>query len=191
MPNVLTTSLLTNLPTLLSYPTILDITNCPEIHGQFVYGIRAYSEYGIAILIYRHDEKVVIKIGDFNGNVIQQGHEYYSKTNYFMEKYANKFVALMSHIGLKQAIFYLSDGDRLVDVRLSLNKFVGPGMIKDVFEKLIETQEIIKIFKFDDIVNKKAEKHEGIFSKPIFLKTSYFKTLQREKNLYPLYAKII
>ena len=43
----------------------------------------------------------------------------------------------MKFMRVPQCMIYLSDGEedlKVVDLRVSINKFAGPGFIKDIFE---------------------------------------------------------
>lgn len=185
-------------PTLLSYPKILDLDSIPEIKEQFVYICRAYPENGLAVLIKRspEDDDVSLMIGDWDGNPIpldSDEHLFHPAAIYFATEESVKFIELMKCVGLTQAIFYLSiEDDELVltDIRTSLNKFAGPGMVRDLFSKIIKTQEVIKIEHLNDQVLQAIQNDQGSYQGDLIIKCSAFKTTERGNEMLPLYARV-
>lgn len=193
-----TSSGISKLPEILAYPKILKLHEVPEINGQFVYVIRKYPENGLAIVIYRDLNKgeVYLSIGDFDGNPINltnEDHPLQWAAVDFATNDSSKFVAMMKTAKIIQMILYVSvDGDqlRLVDLRSSLDKFYGPGMVRDLFGKIYPTQEEIKTTTLDENTLKAIKNGEGSYKGDLILKCSKFKTITRNKDMLPLYAKI-
>ena len=100
----------------------------------------------------------------------------------------------MQLIKINQIMIYITvDDDQnmiLVDLRSSLNKFYGPGMIKDLFSKVYPTQEVVKIIALDENVLEAIKRGEGSYKGNLILKCSKFKTVVRGNDLLPLYARI-
>ena len=187
----------TQLPSLLAYPDIPTLDEIPEIAGQFVYVVKNYATKGLDVLIFRDNEEVFIRFGNFSGTVINHT----DKTKIakmameFMEKYSSKFVTFMSSAKIKQAIYYIVRDKktlRLIDMRTSLNKFAGPGMLRDLYSAIIDTQEVIKTITMTDDTLKAAKNGTGSFKNAI-LKTSTFKTATRGSKpnliMVPMYAR--
>ena len=206
-----TPSGISELPSILPYPNILSLEDIEEdIKGQFVYVIKGYVEEGLAVVIKRGDSKsddfVYLKIGDFDGNDIDltdESHPLQQAALFFAEQVSADFVEMMRILKISQVLIYVSVSDvavdasgnyeaewKLVDLRTSLNKFYGPGMIKDLFSKVFPTQEVIKVTSVTDEVLSAIYKNEGSFKGDLILKCSKFKTIERGNELLPLYASI-
>lgn len=178
-------------PTLLSYPPFLNWEQFKlAANNKVIYIINDYCIEGLSLLIKLCGDDVMINIGDFNGNKLDLDSNIDNKLEIlsFLNQYLNLLIKSMSLINIDQAIFYFSytNSYQLVDVRTSLNKLCGPGMINDLFSKIVPTQKIIKITQFDD---KFLELLQSL-DKPLVLKTSTFQTVEFEQSLYPIYTKI-
>jgi hypothetical protein len=183
----------------LSYPRILDLKDIPEIAGKFVYVIRGYPEDGLAVTIKRDPAKddVWVIVSDWDGNNIPLNdakHPLQGMAMGFVRSDSPKFIEVMRLLKIPQAIFYLSankDGEfTLVDVRTSLNKFCGPGMVKELFSKVVNTQEILSTTYLTPEVMSGIQNNVGSYQGDLILKTSAFKTIQRGKEMLPLYARV-
>ena len=179
------------LPTLLSYPKVLTLAEMPELTGKFVYFIRAYKQQGLAVLIARQKDDVYMRIGDWDGKLLNPIQS--ESANAFVKKHSPGLISLMSSAKIPQALFYLSvDGAdiRLVDIRLSLNKFSGPGMVRDLFSKTIETQEVLKIDNLTPEAMTAIKNNEGSYTGNLIIKPSAFKTVDRNKVMFPMYGLV-
>jgi len=193
-----TSSGTSNVPTILAYPRILDFEDIPEIEGQFVYVIRHYVEEGLAIVIYRdlREGDVYLSVGDFDGKPIDltdEKHPLYSAALEFVQHESSKFVAMMKVARIEKMILYISvnkDDWELVDLRSSLDKFYGPGMIRDLFSKIFPTQDVIKTVALDETVLEAIKRGKGSYKGDLILKCSKFKTVGRGRELLPLYARV-
>lgn len=180
------------LPTLLSYPKILTLDEVPELMGKFVYFVRAYPLQGIAVLIVRQKDEVFMRIGDWDGKVINPMESEAATT--FVKKFSPHFISLMSSAKIQQAVFYLSvNGSdiRLVDIRTSLNKFSGPGMVRDLFGKIMDTQDVVKIDNLTPEVLTAIKNNEGSYTGSLIVKPSAFRTIDRTKVMYPMYGIVL
>lgn len=181
---------------LISYPKILNLEEIPEIKGRFCYIIDYYPEDGISVLVERKNDEVYITIGDWDSNVIDlsDGSKNSDLGLKFIKNYSSDVVSMMKSLNIYKLLFYLSVKDdefTLVDLRASLDKFFGPGMIKDLFSKVIQTQNVIKVDQIDENLYSSLVDGKGKYNKDLILKCSVFKTVIRGKELLPLYAKII
>lgn len=175
-------------PSLLSYPEILSLNDVrDEMIEQFCYIIKGYPLNGISILIKLNDEKIgtLIRIGDWNGNSLKPDSELKKYEKIFLENYCIKFLDLCMNAKIQQIQFYIScekESMVLVDARTSINNMVSPGYIKDIFGKLMPSQQIIghpQIIS-KDILDSVQEK--------VIIKPSLFKTIVRNNKMFPLYA---
>lgn len=179
------------IPSLLSYPPVSQLSELTEATGRIVYVIKRYPEQGVAMLIAREPtDKVSITFSDFDANQIDMGVPSPDRTVCadLLVEYGAKLITLMKVAGIKQAIYYMSktiDGFKLVDVRVALDKFLSPGMLRDLFGKILPTQEVLEIVPFDDI--KRVELTTRF---DVIVKCSAFKTIARGDSLLPCYGKV-
>ena len=100
----------------------------------------------------------------------------------------------MQLIKIEQAQFYFAIEDELtlVDMQLSLNKFAGPGMIKDIFGKIMKTQEIIKTEIIDNRAIEFINKGTGSYEGNLVIKPSRFRVYHNQATgVYtPLYVEV-
>lgn len=176
------------LPTLLSYPKILTLDEIPDLVGKFVYFIRAYDLQGLAVLIARQKDDVFMRIGDWDGKVINPKES--EMATKFVQQHSQSFISLMASAAIPQGLFYISTDMRLVDIRMSLNKFSGPGMVRDLFSKVIDTQEVLKIDSLTPEVLTAVKGNSGSFTGDLIIKPSAFKTVDRNKVMYPMYGLV-
>jgi len=183
-------------PSLLAYPEVLELDDLPELRGQLVYVIRGYPLNGLAVVIHREDGGVTIQVGDWDGKVLNPKEN--SLVQKFLDLNIQRLVTIMIHAGIPSALFYVTYQDeqfRLVDIRTSLNKFSGPGMIRDLFGKAMATQEIRKVIHLDDRTIEAIQSNKGSYQGDLMLKASAFDTVDRKyegtKVMFPLYAKVV
>jgi hypothetical protein len=99
----------------------------------------------------------------------------------------------MKVIGLKQAIFYLSeteDGFKLVDMRLALDRFCGPGAINDYFGRQgLAVQKMINepLIMTDENITMLLD-GKGDYAGPLVIKPSAFKFTMVDEQPTPLYG---
>lgn len=188
--------ILTKIPSVLSYPEILDFKELVKhINGKLVYPIKYYPLEGFSIVLYRDHDDIAIKIGDWDGNIINlEKHKNGPKITAYLNDHLREIITIIKYVNIPQAQLYFSVGDkiRLVDLRVSQNKFMGPGMLKELFSKTLDVQEEVQkpILINDENVNLIKE-GVGPFKGNVIVKTSYFGTLEKEKTLLPLYGKVI
>jgi len=182
------------LPEILSYPKILNLNDIPEMSNKLVYVIRQYQLNGIAVLIVRQDGNVYIKAADFSGKILNpNNNKLYQQ---FINNHSKDIIRLMNTAHIPKAIYYIIYDNklRLVDMRTSIDKFAGPGMLRDLFAKVIELQECIKTTQLTSDVIKAINNGTGTFAGDLILKSSAFKTITRgvkpKLQMYPLYALV-
>lgn len=190
------------LPKVLPYPVIEPLQLDGALKNIFCYIIKYYGESGLSVLIYRQKAKdqVVTIFGDWNGNNIDivNGEENLLSrlSSDFAKADLVKMLEMMRIINIEQAQYFFGIDDQgliLCDVQISLNKMVGPGMVKDVFGKVIRTQEVIKTEILDDRAMEAIAKGSGSYEGDLIIKPSRFRLNHKmDDNIYtPLYAKVI
>lgn len=168
---------MSDVATLLEYPTIPDITECQDIIGIYCYIINNY-EPGWSILV-EHGQSTAIKIGDWNGNLYDDNNAVVNKS---LSSYVPLLLKIMDGIQISKAQYYFANNNKLVDVRISLNKFIGPGMLRDIFSGSIDVQDTYLI---DSISSDKIDELKNIGK--FVVKPSRYRY---NNDMSPLYARI-
>lgn len=189
-------------PAVLPYPKLLSLEEAPSIRDTLCYIIKHYGKDGISILIKRVPKKdeVIVLFGDWAGNKLdlhcQDVTPHYAIIDSFISTKLNKLITLMGTINLQQAQFFFGiEENRMVmsDIQLSLNKFAGPGMVRDLFGKLCDTQQVQKVEVFDKNVEEAVMQGTGSYSGDLIIKPSLFKMHHDPINnsYQPLYVQIV
>ena len=178
---------------LLAYPPLAH--DIGLVRGVFCYIIKPYKLSGISCLIARSDGDVRITVGDFRGNAI----DLLAKSsiaviaNEFLKQYLAILIQYTKLVGVDKIIYYFSLRDDntlvLVDARLSINKFLGPGMLRDVFGKRLPTQEVKGIEVLSNQLFEQLQAGTGIFRDDVILKPSRFRFLPTADPCY-VYHKV-
>jgi hypothetical protein len=143
---------------------------------------------------------VVVICGDWYGNAIDlidtKSSRLIDLASEFVTSEAVKLYEMMRAMGIDQAQFFFGVDDEglyLIDVQLSLNKFAGPGMIKDVFGKILRTVEILKLEIIDDRAIEYIQKGTGSYGGDLLIKPSRFRMYHnQDTNTYaPLYVGVV
>jgi len=178
----------------LPYNKILNIQDVPELKGQFVYVMNDYEDDGFSVVIYKDDGNIKFSFGDFNGNKLNpinnkcKNLEYIDK---FLAGPLRKMSSLLVVTGVKSMQAYVSISNEemiLIDIRTHYDKYVGPGMLRDVFGKCdikipsyVETGCYLTDDKIKEL-KKSPKKH--------IVKPSSFKMIARDDDVQPMYARI-
>ena len=104
-----------------------------------------------------------------------------------------KLANILSTININQAQFFFSnkDGYMLVDMQVSVNKLVGPGMIRDLFSKIVPTQEVIKVEPIDDRAIAALLDGNGSYAGNVIIKPSKFRLIEQNGIYSPLYLRYV
>ena len=182
------------IPVMLPHPEPL--SNTALIAGMLCYVIKYYQNIGISCLITHYDGDVTVTMGDWNGQTIDLASTKDSLSLIaidFLQHQAKRLIAISHAAGVKQAIYYfaLDTGvPVLVDIRLSLNKFLGPGMVRDVFGRTFDTQQILKIDVISEQLLEQINNGVGNFSSGVIIKPSRSRFVEVDGNPAPLYIGI-
>ena len=123
-------------PTMLPLPPALQFDEF-DLKDMFCYVLEHPGKVGIACIICRDvkNDLISIQMGDWEGNVIDLSDKKCPLADIaskFLYLHHQKFTELMKNAGIPQCMFYISYGAdmvfKLVDMRISANKFAGPGM---------------------------------------------------------------
>ena len=175
----------------------------PEIRNTLCYIIKHYGSEGLTVSIWREvvqDDVVVhIAFGNWRGSTIdlKKPSVNTEAAMLFADNYAKSFIEVMRLIKLHYAQYYFvvdTDGLMLTDVAVgpgpSNVKLCGPGMIRDIFGKLIRTQEVVLIEPIDDRSINAIVSGFGSYGGDLIIKPSKFKTVVRDKSVCPLYVEV-
>lgn len=170
--------------TLLAYPKFPTIGGQPQLQGVFCYIIAGY-EPGHSVLVKRENGEAGILVGDWNGQPLSK-----DQSKSILQE-ANRFIEVMRLIRLSQAQFYIDQSGNLVDVQISLNKFLGPGMLRDVFSKVMPCQRIIDLAVLDEARTREISKNPEKYGNKVILKPSRYRFVDNNGIVAPMYAFIL
>ncbi len=183
-------------PTILPYPTIPKLDDTAQLGGMFCYIVKHYGRSGLACLIANRDGKPIIQIGDWSGRIIDLGKSddpLWPLVSILLDKHLAHIVSVVEIARVQQAIIYLAAGGdpplMLVDVRLTLNKLAGPGMIDDIFGKAMPVQEVIDRRLLDNMTIAALRDGHGKFTGNVIIKPSRFRCAPNSTD--PLYAEVV
>lgn len=188
-------------PAVLKYPDLLDSSFLPSIKDSLCYIIKPYQLSGLSVLISKDEkhEDTAIMFSDWQANKLDLNNKSDNLVNIadkFLSNHIQLFINFMRLIKIKQAQFFFSGEDYenmiLVDMQTSLNKMCGPGMLRDLFSKIIKTQEVLKVEAIDDRALAAIETGNGIYEGNIIIKPSRFRHYHDVQNniFTPLYIGI-
>ena len=182
------------IPAMLPHPEPL--TDISLISGMLCYVVKYYQNIGISCLITHDSGKVSVSMGDWSGQTIDLASTKDPMSLIainFLQNQAQRLMAISNAVGVKQAIYYfaLDTGTPiLVDIRLSLNKFLGPGMIRDVFGKTFDTQQILKIDVMSEQLLEQIKNGAGCYGDGVIIKPSRSRFIEIDDRPTPLYIGI-
>jgi len=190
-----------DLPKVLKYPKLYSFDELElTLKNIFCYIVKHYGNNGLSVLIYRQlkTDQVVVLCGDWLGNSIDlvQESELAKVANKFIQEHIVNYIGTMRLIKIDQAQFFFAIVDDelvLVDIQTSLNKLSGPGMVRDIFGKIIKTQEVCKIEVLDERSIQGIRDGIGSYSGNLIIKPTRFRMYhEAEQNTYsPMYVEVI
>lgn len=199
-------SKVSKLPSILQYPRLLEykfgIEPSPgdSLKNVFCYIIKHYGNEGLAVLIYRQpkNKQIVVICGDWQGNSLDLTKDDYLCViaKKFIDEKVTTFISTMHYMAIEQAqLFFaiIEDELILVDMQTTYNKLVGPGMIRDIFNNIHKTQEVVKIEVIDDRALQAIKDGSGNYTGNLIIKPSRFRlyNMPGTNDFMPLYVEII
>ncbi len=152
----------------------------PLFNKLFCYIVENYEQSGIALYVGFREGSVYARFADWNSTEIDM------KADKRIEPILHTLptlVTLLKASGIKDICLYFSGPDLiLVDAMVAANKFMGPGMLRDVFGKTYKTQTVREIAICDDDKIKN--------SKGCILKPSRFRFVMENDVPVPLYGLV-
>jgi hypothetical protein len=178
------------LPDPLPYPKLLPF-NDSQLSGKFCYIFKKYSTTkGVTAVIFRQSDIVTIRMADFTGKILDA-----KEVSKEVMEYTSRCAYTMKCSRVPKAIFYFSMDEkiRLVDMRLSINKFCSPGYLRDFYGKQgIPTQEAVgdPVILAGDVLSAILEGKGDYSYKKFIIKPSAFKFICRGDDILPQYGVV-
>lgn len=191
--HIMQTSGTYNYPKLLprsSYRTTLD-----ELKDIYCYILKHPGQPGPSLLIWRKDtDGVYAKIGDEHGNLIaldEQSDPQYELAITLLSNQFHKLTALMKYAGITQAQYFFNTDLNLVDVQVALNKFMGPGMLNDVFGKVVKVLDVVAIEVMNSSTICEITSGSGKYTGDLLIKPSRYREVELPDGTYiPAYVEL-
>jgi hypothetical protein len=173
-----------------------------ESEGQLIknllcYVIEHYDYDGISLLVYRipNNNDIYVVCGDWNGNAVDltAQTEQSSLANLLIEQKLVDILSIMRYAKIDQAQYffnYVENKFVLVDMQVALNKFAGPGMLRDVFGRTFDIPKIKHIGVIDDVTFDAVTHGSGTYSGDVIIKPSKFRLHETESGYVPLYVEL-
>lgn len=182
-------------PEYLAAPKLLSFDDGSIIQNIYCYILRHYGDDGIGVLYYTQGEDICIQFGDWNGNLLDLNDVNNSlvkiSQNYLHNLNASVY-NLLHTMAVTQAQLFLNKELILVDMQIAINKLAGPGMLQNLFGRIIQVPEVLGIEIIDQRAIDAIEAGSGIYTGNIILKPSRFRHFQLPNQKYtPLYVQII
>lgn len=169
-----------SIPDFVDYPTYYNVLDNLDIFNKiYCYIIEPYDLSGIGLYVGFRGDHVIRRLSDFKSNEIDK----IDITSGTILCWSDLLKEVMKSARVPDALFYFSvtnGSPILVDVMISANKFIGPGMLNDLFGKIVPIQKTIEqsVLDKNDIIKYKSK----------IVKPSRFKYLTEEGLIRPQYG---
>lgn len=180
-------------PGLLPHPGFLQFPD-QHINGLYCYINRHPGPAGVSLAVSRQPTAVTVLAGDWHGYPIDpndRDHPLHGDFVTLLEKPLHQLVSFMSGARIPACQFYFSSRMVLVDVRTGPDKFVGPGMLADVFGRLVAVPELIKIEPLDSRALESIASGAGDYGGDLTLRPSKFRAIELQTGVWvPLQVEL-
>lgn len=160
------------------YPELININDVQLPQNMIVYIVEPYNLEGYSIAINKTQGHYCIKIGDWNGNIIDGDNLDPIRENLV------QFLSVIATCNIESINIFLSHTDDkyvIVDA-LQNGKLLSPGMISDLFAAITPIQKVVEINELDKQL---IESYKGHIVKP-----SRPRLITTPKGSIPLILKI-
>jgi hypothetical protein len=187
------------IPKVLPYPDYLNYEFLKNIEQIYCYIQDRPQNVNLTVLIFRDvdNDGVITICADQTGEPIElttDKSETADAARKFIKEKLVSFVTLMNTIKITQAQFHFCVAEELilVDVRTAINKYVSPGLIEDVFGKIIKTLKIKNMMVLEPSTIDAIIQGQGPFVGDLLIRPSRFRLLNEtdQNNVVPLYVEI-
>ena len=186
-------------PKVLPYPKYYDHTELKKLEHVYCYVQKHPGNVDLTVLIYRDvkNDDVYTIFSDASGNLVELESDTTKlgdiSRNFVKNELVN-YVILMNIIKIEQAQYHFSTANdvlTLVDVRTSLNKCVSPGLIEDVFGKLVKTLKTKNTVILNPSVIDAIIQGQGSYEGDLLIRPTRFRLNDDDPiNFAPLYVEI-
>lgn len=171
------------LPKLLPLPEFLDSSHLPMLENIICYVQDHPGNDIFTLLVYRDraDDSVYILTGERDGQTIDFNSELDDRKKLiaeFIKEKSIEILSLMRIVKIDQAQYYFSINQGkiiLQDIRTAMNKFMGPGFVRDMFNAIVNVPNIRKIEILSSNNLEAIMKNTGSFNGDIIIKPSRFR----------------
>ena len=192
------TSNIAKVPQILAYPKPLQFTSDGRlVKNLLCYIIEHYDYDGISLLVYRipNNNDIYVVCGDWNGNAIDltSQTEQASLSNLLIEQKLVDILSIMRYAKIEQAQYFFNHVEKkfvLIDMQVALNKFAGPGMLRDIFGRVFDIPMIKHIGVIDDVTFDAISHGSGTYNGDVIIKPSKFRLHETESGYVPLYVEL-
>jgi len=174
---------ISNLPKMSPYPKVLDLKNLHELEHILCYIQEHPGPEGFTILIERDvsNDDVYVMAGYLNGEAIElesdTSNTAEAAKRFIKEKIVD-FLNLMRLVKIDRAQYFFSfrSGEIILqDVQTGADKFVGPGLIRDIFSSLVQIPDIKKIEQLTSSNIEAIMMNTGSYEGDLMIKPSIFR----------------
>lgn len=172
-------------PSIIQYYDIKELNDVPELNGIFCHIIKSYDMSGYSFVVVRKDGDVSITVGDWRSNIVDPKNDD-NILRYMLADYVPKIIGFMNAIKLSQAQWYFSNDLCLVDVRVSANKMMSPGMLKESMSNIVPIQETLDTRIVDSglLRDMRSDKYDC----DVIVKPNRYRSFT--DSIVPLYARV-
>lgn len=174
-----------SVPDFVDYPEFYRVLdNVKLFSGVFCYVIEPYDFEGISLYVGFREEHTIFRVADFKSYDL--AHDQSNPNTMLVMAWSQMIKEIMRSARIADGLFYFSVTDGkpvLVDMMVSANKFVGPGMLRDLFGNSgIPLQKVVDTVVLDEgeIQNRKGN----------IVKPSRFRYLTEGNLIRPQYGII-
>lgn len=185
------------IPKILPYPDYYDYSELARLENIYCYIQEYPKDVDLTMLIYRDVKQsdVYTLFSDAFGNLIELDKDESSLAQAardIIKELLAPLVNLMNIMKIPQAQYHFaSDGLILVDVRTAINKYASPGMLEDVFGKIIRTLKTRLVTTLDKNIIEAIIQGQGSFTDDLLIRPSRFRLMDdTQQDMIPLYVGI-
>lgn len=198
-PTMLQSGTSKKLPKVLPYVVYLDYQDINYLEHTYCYVQEHPANVDLTVLIYRDiaNEDVITIFANRSGEALELTTDtsvVADAARAFIKDKLADFVRLMNIIKIEQAQYHFwvkEDGLVLVDVRTAINKCVSPGLIEEVFGKIIRTLKTRTMTVLEPAVIQALIQGQGPFAGDLLLRPSRFRMIEESvDNFRPLYVEL-
>lgn len=178
-----------DIPNILKHPGFLNWEQHHSLLTNIFCYIHRHDDPGISLLVNRKNDSAIVQVGDWFGNIIDVLTAE-DDVKEFVKSDLSYYINLASVIKLDLVQFYFTKSYKIFDVQVSLNKFAGPGMVKDVFGSKLSSLETVDITILNDKIIDDISKPDDKYSGSLIIRPSRFRLVDLDNGEIPLYVRV-